>query len=574
MSWRLASNSWSAIIAALLLGGGVYFLLTPSSSENPASDLIKLPDEIDTAFTSAVTATERHYSGPKACAECHQAIYQSFAQTSHASTSSVAEADVLQSIFPTNPHRVVLSPDSIHVDLEIRPHGMFQTAVAISGQSQFDHTERLDVVIGSGKMGYTFGYWKGEHLYQLPVGYVSITKEWRNSPGFPDDLAVFARPIDARCIECHATFAQAAPDHPNRFDRDSVIYGVSCESCHGPAQQHIEHHKSHPESETAQFVMNPAAMPRARQIDVCSRCHAGGELRDLLKKPFTYHLGEPLDEYLQIKSAADVAAQGPHSNDQFKRLSLSRCFQKSDQLVCTTCHDPHTFERNDTALFSRRCQTCHSADECGKSAEFGDLIRANCIDCHMQKSGMELHEIGFFSESTASGATLMRDHRIRVPKGTGNEINAFLASQAKERLKQLQVEFEVDSSGDVQRLRWPAGLANRELVLLKTFDKLQELDLSGNTLDDAAWEIVLQLQKLRQLSLSNTRLSTQNVRQLTKLFRLQQLDLSACPQVTDDVLSELESLTVLKSLDLQGTSVSSAGIERLRKKRPGCDIRF
>lgn len=577
MNWRLASNSWIMIITVLVLGGIAWIWLTPSSPENQARALIDFPAELTTEFTTPVTQTARRHIGPQACAECHLSIYQSFAQTGHATASAVVQVEELQKTFPSNPHRVVLTPDSIHVDLEIRPQGAYQTAVATSGQSRFDHTERFDVVIGSGKMGPSFLFWKGSRLYQLPVGYVSITNEWRYSPGFPKERASFSRPIDARCLECHMTFAQVAPDDPYLFDRDSLVYGVSCESCHGPGQRHVEHHKSNPDSRSARFVINPASLSRERQIDVCSLCHAGGGVKDLHKNAFSFCPGDPLEEHLRIKTAEEITVIGPHSNDQFLRLSRSRCFTESAQLVCTTCHDPHTFQRNNTALFSKRCQTCHPAEACGKSAELGDLIRGNCIDCHMRKAGMELHAMGFFSEGTASGATLMRDHWIRVPEAAtdgANSLLANLAPQSRERLKQLHVEFEMDSSGEVQRLRWPAGLPTRELVLLRTLNKLQDLDLSGQSLDQAAWEIVLQLKQIRRLGLSNTQLSDRHIRQLTRLIRLRHLDLSACPLVTDEVISDLESFVVLESVDLRGTSVSSAGIERLRISRPGCEIQY
>lgn len=576
MNWRIASNPWIMILAVVVSGGVVSIWLAPSSPENQARPLIDFPAESTNESKGTGTQSARGYLGPQACAECHLPIFQSFAKTGHAAASSVARPEELQKSLPSNPHRVVLTPDSINVDLEIRPEGAFQTAVATSGQSRFEHTERFDIVIGSGKMGHTFMFWKGPRLYQLPVGYVSITNEWCYSPGFPKERASFSRPIDARCLECHITFAQVAADDPYSFDRDSLIYGVSCESCHGPGQRHVEYHKSNPDSASAQFVINPAKTPRERQIDVCSLCHAGGGVKDLHTNAFSFCPGDPLEKHLRTKTADEITVMGPHSNDQFLRLSQSRCFTESDRLVCTTCHNPHSFERNNTAHFSKRCQTCHSAEACGKSSELGTLIRDNCVDCHMRKAGMELHEMGFFSEGTASGATLMRDHWIRVPKNANDgdhSLFAILAPQARERLKQLQIEFALDSAGEVQRLHWPAGLPTQELVLLRTFSKLQDLDLSGQSLDQAAWDIVLQLKQVRRLGLSKTRLSDRHIKQLTRLIRLRHLDVSACPQVTDESIADLESFVVLESVDLRETSVSSAGIERLRINRPGCNIR-
>src|SRR6185503_20539489 len=91
--------------------------------------------------------------------------------------------------------------------------GFFQKAVRQVSPTTVGHrTERFDIVLGSGRKGQTYAFWKEDQLFQLPVSYWTELGEWVNSPGYPDGSAIFTRPITPRCLECHATsFESLAP---------------------------------------------------------------------------------------------------------------------------------------------------------------------------------------------------------------------------------------------------------------------------------------------------------------------------------------------------------------------------
>ena len=61
----------------------------------------------------------------------------------------------------------------------------------------------FDIVIGSGRKGQSFLYWKGNQLFQLPISYFTATNSWTNSPGFPA-YPYFERPVPLNCLECHS----------------------------------------------------------------------------------------------------------------------------------------------------------------------------------------------------------------------------------------------------------------------------------------------------------------------------------------------------------------------------------
>jgi hypothetical protein len=253
--------------------------------------------------------------------------------------------------------------------------GFFQTSILERPQGVTSHSERFDLIVGSGGKGQTYLYWKDDLLFQLPVSYWR-EMGWINSPGYPDGLAIFGRGVSPRCLECHATYFQAVPPDKNRYLKDSAALGIQCEKCHGPGANHVASEITKPgASPTA--VLNPARFSRDRQMDLCAWCHSGIGLS--LVPPFSYVPGDSLEKYLDLPTPDPAAPPDVHSN-QIAMLKRSRCYVSSG-MTCLTCHDLHVVQHDDVE-FSRRCLSCHNA----KSATFAKSAHpasANCIDCHM-----------------------------------------------------------------------------------------------------------------------------------------------------------------------------------------------
>ena len=75
-------------------------------------------------------------------------------------------------------------------------------------------------------------------------------------------------------------------------------------------------------------------------------------------------------------------------------LQESRCFEESGSMTCSTCHNVHEDETDKTAMFSRKCLTCHeqSHAEDPKLAQGG-----HCTECHMpdqQASNLPVYHEG------------------------------------------------------------------------------------------------------------------------------------------------------------------------------------
>ncbi|MCS7024937.1 MAG: hypothetical protein NZV14_09050 [Bryobacteraceae bacterium] len=117
----------------------------------------------------------------------------------------------------------------------------------------------VEFLIGSGNHAYTpvhrslAGTW-----IQSPVSWYRESASWNMSPGFdrPDHLD-FRRPITPECLFCHSAYPRAGAEFPRTID---------CDRCHGAPSRHLQE----PRRGT---ILNPAALSRSKQLDICLQCH-------------------------------------------------------------------------------------------------------------------------------------------------------------------------------------------------------------------------------------------------------------------------------------------------------------
>lgn len=272
--------------------------------------------------------------------------------------------------------------------------------------ADYDLSLPVHVFTGSAKAGQTFLYWHQRKLYQSFVSYLTDLDRWIPSPGYFDTTADYTREIGTTCLECHVTYIERG-DQRGTLKPDTAIWGISCERCHGPGRQHVEHHRSFPNEKVAVDIAQPADLPRQRQLDICSQCHSGGE--SLITGKFEFRPGMEISK--ARRSAGTDEVGGVHTANQLNRLEMSRCFQSSE-MTCTTCHDPHVDQRGLRKVFSQSCLQCHQPSHCGQSEVVGPSISDNCIDCHMPTGDNDQMtiEVGGGDLFTVK----MIDHHIRV----------------------------------------------------------------------------------------------------------------------------------------------------------------
>ena len=327
----------------------------------------------------AQTVRSSNAAGDSTCLECHQAK-TSFEQTAHRLTSTPPTRAALLAHFAPGENVLRTANPALHFRMDSTADGFYESAIVGRARDTTVQRARMDIVTGIRK-GQSFLYWRGDRLYQLPVSYW-VGAGWTNSPGYPDGVLNFDRPIRPRCLECHATWFDAVPDSTivNRYRPAGAILGITCEVCHGSGRDHVARERSFLRGLRPRAIVNPARLSRDRQVDACALCHSG--TTPLRSAPFSFVPGQRLEKHYDLSNPppADTTVVDVHGN-QVGLLARSACF-RSSQMTCATCHDVHR-EQRDVASLSGRCLTCHTVQSCGLFPQQGNGLLGRCVDCHM-----------------------------------------------------------------------------------------------------------------------------------------------------------------------------------------------
>jgi nitrate/TMAO reductase-like tetraheme cytochrome c subunit len=375
--------------------------------------LVKCMNKINDKTTPANRHAFEEFTGSQTCMNCHKEIYGSHLTTAHYLSSAIASLESIKGSFEMGSNTFQFSNGSL-VSMEKRGDSLFQVEY-INGRERRNHV--IDIVIGSGAKGQSFLYWGGNKLYQHPMTYFTAANQWSNSPGYPNKV-MFQKPVTARCLECHVTYAYKVSDTSRiqeEFDRNKILYGIDCEKCHGPAAQHVAFHTANDSVAGAKFITNPAKFTRQQSLDLCALCHGGG----LLKKSgpsFGFTPGDAISNYFVWDTINNRTAYLDVHGNQFGLMLQSKCFTQSTTLTCGSCHDSHKNERDNLTVFSQRCMNCHTTGHnnfCKEKSLPADILKTNCIDCHMPDLPSRSIVVQLQNEPVPV-ASLLRTHHIKV----------------------------------------------------------------------------------------------------------------------------------------------------------------
>ncbi len=228
-----------------------------------------------------------------------------------------------------------------------------------------------------------------------------------------------------RCAECHQTgFGKGYDPTTQTYASRWAELTVSCESCHGPAKDHLAWARKawarNPSSVKVPHKGFAFALGRGRQaaeIAVCGPCHARREpLGD--RSPAA---GSAFDDHynLALLRPGLYFADGQQNDEVFVLGSFLQSKMAQKGVTCSDCHTPHT-----AALVAEGdavCTQCHSpAGNASfpslKPARYDtpdhhrhpqDSAGARCVACHMP-------------ERAYMRIDLRRDHYFRMPDPGGS----------------------------------------------------------------------------------------------------------------------------------------------------------
>jgi hypothetical protein len=348
------------------------------------------------------------YTGDDKCLSCHEK-QRTYLATAHHLTSREANAQSIAGSFAPGKNVLKTPQRELQYRMDARSDGFFQTGILGIPPDAISVSQRFDFVIGSGRKGQTYLYWgKDGQLFQLPVSYWTEVASWVNSPGYGDSTLDFSRPVVPRCLECHASYFDVVTDTgaANQYRRTDYVLGISCERCHGPGKQHADLNAPGAPKPADQAIVNPAKLPRDRQLALCSLCHGG---IGVAKAPvFSFTAGNALEDFLKLEIPKENETLDVHGN-QIALLERSKCF-KSSTMTCSTCHDVHVRQR-EVSNFSERCLGCHKVESCGLFPKRGRALVGKCVDCHMPN---QTTNVIFSTHDGARILPKVRNHWIKV----------------------------------------------------------------------------------------------------------------------------------------------------------------
>jgi len=419
------------------------------------------------------------YVGIDRCTGCHRERVEEFRETRHFLACVEAPRVPMPPGFDVGRNRYASHYPGVNFEMS-RSEGQFwMSAIRQTPQGDERRTSRIDLVYGHGA-GSDEAYfsWQGERVYELPMVWLHPQECWAATPINPLAGGDFSRPLTAQCLNCHNTWIDCVPGAPENFRRETALLGVTCERCHGPGREHVDHHERHRDDRQAQAIVHPGKLSRERLIDLCAQCHDNA-IR-FRRPPFSYRPGEDLNDFVKIPEFPLI--EDNHVANQNGGMQASQCFQQSDELTCVTCHNPHRHRSAENAG-AASCVKCHQPADCTERDRLPHAIQGNCIDCHMPPSNKV--QVNFRTEQDGYVPPVKRwEHRIAVyPEARDAALLQWLKSQTDAE-SLARADQLTRSLGQEWRRRGAEFRSEyRFLMAIDAFREAQRIDPSEDTQD-------------------------------------------------------------------------------------------
>ena len=225
----------------------------------------------------------------------------------------------------------------------------------------------------------------GNLLQTLPLVYLPKDDKW-----IPREDAFMRSPESKRmisqwnhhCIKCHSTHGNPGLKDDNTFETEVAELGISCESCHGPAGNHVEYYQSpinrystllDGTTNHAKYIINPNKLDHKLSSQICGQCHG------------VYIYNDP-------KLGLDFSRRGPHYNAGTNSIHSFRYYIQHPNSLKPNKRDPSEFENNEsffrerwwddgTILAGGREYSAMRVSKCYTSKRAG-IKNISCLDCH------------------------------------------------------------------------------------------------------------------------------------------------------------------------------------------------
>jgi len=313
---------------------------------------------------------------------------------------------------------------------------------------------RRQVVLTTGSHNqqiYWYATGHGRTLGQLPAIWLPAERRWiprRAAVMHPPGQAAFSETgaWNGICVACHTTLGRPAFDTPfgsqpiatQNVDTTAAEFGIACEACHGPADEHVRlnanprrRYTLHLTNAADTSIVHPARLDPRRSAQVCGQCHSFWEFEDQAAertantRGLSYRPGDDLQLTRFIVQPAVNAGSATMqrfleddpgfirdifwsdgmvraTGREYNALIDSPCYKNATDdrhtLTCASCHTMHQTEDDRRAAAewaddqlkpsavgsdNGACLQCHASDAAEHTHHRADSSGSVCMNCHM-----------------------------------------------------------------------------------------------------------------------------------------------------------------------------------------------
>jgi hypothetical protein len=411
-----------------------------------------------------IEVQEDDYVSSRTCRSCHAEQYAMWKDSYHRTMTQIASPESVISpfedvelAFQGRSYRLERRGDEFWVDMEdpetsypleqrgrefweVIPEGSPRVQQKIVMTTGSHHFQGYHFPSGHTRKVNLFGFlYRIEEQFWMPIHSAFLV---------PPDLRVG---LEARwnlsCNKCHSTQAKPYIVSDTEMNTQAMEFGIACESCHGPGEEHIRANRDpqrryqyHFSGDSDPTIVNPEKLSSRRASQVCGQCHAvarPNEDKGYLERPQDGDLYRPGDELtetrkLRTKGASRFWPDGMVrvGGREYNALDRTPCFMHGDEqrgvISCLDCHVMHKPEgdprpvkewANDQLKLGMdgnlACTQCHSdfEDEERITSHTHHLAESSgslCYNCHMPHTAYGLLKAtrGHQVENPSVAATL------------------------------------------------------------------------------------------------------------------------------------------------------------------------
>lgn len=449
------------ILAGLVIATFYLFRTSPVAVSSPATKLAKpmsvKPVEIN------------EYVGANVCKQCHQAEFEAWQGSHHDLAMQEANEQTVLGNFN---------------NAKFKHHDVESTFFKRDGKFMV-RTDGPDDKLTDYPIIYTFGVTPlQQYLIEFPGGrYQALSIAWDSRPEteggqrwfhlYPKDKMDHTDQLhwtgryqnwNMECAECHSTnlkkgYDAASDSYKTTFN----AINVACESCHGPASQHIKWAKQAqpPYSDDSKglavklqshwqdawkFADGNAVAHREQPakdelMNTCWACHARRSTLVEGSLP-----GLPLEDTHRpaLLTQPTYYADGQQRDEDYTWGSFRQSKMFQNGVTCMDCHEPHSLKlRTEGNALCTRCHDAAKFDTERHHFHKQDSKGAKCMDCHAPEQNYMVidgrHDHSFrlprpdLSNTLASPNACTQCHQKRNPEWAATALDKWYGNTWRNR---------------------------------------------------------------------------------------------------------------------------------------------